>query len=194
MMRILVGLATMASAFVTLAQTACPVGVPPGDPRCGPSPAHHGEPSAPRGMLLPEVPRQWGFGENHGAVVRHDEAAAPWLASGFPSYRAARRAAKDACTQVMGRGCKVALEVKNALVAIAVRDDGRYFPVAGSNEETARDEALQRCRSHGGLCDRVYVLKVRLEITPAGRAPTFSPRVDNLNEWPSESFAVDASD
>ena len=130
---------------------------------------------------------------NHGAMVRHAQALAPWNASGYADARSARNAAQEACTAVMGSGCRVLHEVRNAVAVAAVREDGEYLIAADSREPGARERALSQCRAQGKPCDLVYVLSARLELTPAGRGPTFKPKVDNLNNWPSEVFAANNS-
>lgn len=184
---LLVGMAALTAAMSASATHVCTNS--PDEVFVGLSPPSNGVAAmplcrwvTPQAPATPERRSSFGISDNHGAVVRHKDAGAPWLASGYPSYRTARRAAMDACEEAMGRGCDVALEVKDTIAVIAVRDDGEYVAAGAPSEAKARDEALQRCRDGGRQCETVFVLHAKYEFTHVGSAPNFKPRVENLNE------------
>ncbi|MFY7896231.1 MAG: DUF4189 domain-containing protein, partial [Phycisphaerales bacterium] len=93
-----------------LAQTACPQGVPPGDPRCGPSPSWHQGQTTPEESAAPRVivrERFQVWEDRFGAIARDPEGPAG-MSEGQRSEEDARIAAVADCVSKGGNpnGCR----------------------------------------------------------------------------------------
>jgi hypothetical protein len=139
-----------------LAQTACPQGVPPGDPRCGPGGSGGGGWDLPAGKVYTRWKSTWG------AIAEDGVAAVFGASTGEPSRRAASRAAVDHCKQKGGKACKLTLAFKNSCVVLA--DPVELLPVmngisqSAETIEAATKMGLAACsKANGGhACKIIY--------------------------------------
>ena len=135
------------------AQTACPVGVAPGSPQCGPSPTYRGEP-------VQGPPRPTGrWQELWGAVAMDDVIGSVGASVDMDDEQSARADALRRCVKPGAKGCAVRIVYHNQCVALAWSDNsGHPGGLASGPELTdARKLATDGCRSHdGGSCQIVY--------------------------------------
>lgn len=142
----------------TAAQTACPQGVPPGDPRCGPSPSWHQRPTTPEREPAPRIVIRERFQvweDRFGAIARDVDGPAG-ISEGQRTKDDAERAAVDDC---VGRGgdrrrCRVAYEYSNACVVYAWGGGFDQY-ASGPDPEDNEQRALARCAERSGTSCRV---------------------------------------
>lgn len=137
------------------AQTACPQGVPAGDPRCGPG-SGSGLPAP-----APAIPKmRWNM--TWGAIAKDSRTGSMGYASGQSSRRAATRAAIAACGKSGGSKCAVKLTYENqCAVVVEPADESMTFVTTvfrgASTIEEASSKATQDCeRMNGGAACKVY--------------------------------------
>ena len=144
------------------AQTACPGGVAPGSPQCGPSPASHGnqQRAAPQVRYVPDG--EWLL--TWGAIASADNGDTGG-AAGRPTEEMARQHALDACRSLEGRqDCKVYLVYKNQCAAMAAPfDNGVEVPgqkrfASARTIAIASEVAIRNCKNRRGSgdCKVVY--------------------------------------
>lgn len=147
-------LAPMGAAW---GQTACPQGVPPGDPRCGPSSGVSGidmtpPPSGPRWQLT------WG------AIASDSTTGDVGTTTGHFSRGKAKREALSKCAALGARSCKLDLAYKHQCAVIAWASEngksvaGPAITRGGPSIEDASQGALASCKKmrSGGECTIVY--------------------------------------
>ena len=139
------------------AQTACPVGVAPGSPQCGPSPPSHGayppravEPQI-RYVLTGEWIKTWG-------AIAVDGNANVGLSSGRLSEQEAKRDALTSCNAKGHGKCIVLNAYRNQCVALAWPNVPGYSAAAanGLTELLANLEADRLCELNKVQCRTVY--------------------------------------
>lgn len=144
----------LGGASAANAQTACPQGVAPGSPACGPSGG---------GWVAPpsSAPTQrWKL--TWGAFASGAAQSVIGTSTGQLSRRAASKAAMARCASLGGRNCKVTLTYENrcAVVAETVEDLQLIASVQGSGPsvEEAGRPALEACArdNNGHKCKIVY--------------------------------------
>ena len=141
----------LAVTGIAYGQTACPVGVPIGDPRCGPSP------SWPISSPQPEGP-QWQL--TWGAIAADSTTGDIGTSAGKLSKREAKREAIARCAATGSRNCKLQLAYHNQCAAIAGPSEdgiivsGTTIFQGGSTIELAAQLALSACmaKRDGGAC------------------------------------------
>lgn len=145
----------LGGASAANAQTACPQGVAPGSPACGPSGGGWLPPPPP------SMPRQrWKL--TWGAFASDDAQSVIGTSTGQFSRRAASKAAMAKCAALGGRNCKVTLTYENqcAVVAETVEDLQPIASVQGSGPsvEEASRPVLEACArdNNGHKCKIVY--------------------------------------
>lgn len=144
---ILVLLIALMAAPVAFAQTACPGGVAPGSPQCGP------DSGTSRGAA-PAAPRWTGeWIKTWGAIAHADNTAQAWASTGMLSKRDAERDAVDQCQSAGFTGCQATFTYMNQCVAIA---SPRGISSA-VDIPTAERNAITTCKQAGGVdCSVIY--------------------------------------
>jgi len=143
------------------AQTACPVGVPPGDPRCGPSPEWH-QPQPQQAAPPPRraITREWVWEDRWGAIVR-DRQGRLGTSENQKGEHSARVTAIEACRAHGGDlwGCRhVEIVYRNQCAAFAL---GGGLGISGRNVDLEEAEAgvIAACNaqnSERAQCQLVY--------------------------------------
>ena len=144
------------TAVPALSQTACPIGVAPGSPQCGPSapPASNAQGAAP----LPQAVPTGKWLSRYGAIAVADNGD-----TGISSLKQSRREAEQEavrqCRTWGSPGCKTIFWYDNACVASASRLEGSTQrsitrTSRGDTIEAASSEALSGCRevNNGAEC------------------------------------------
>jgi len=159
--RILICMAALLSAGSVAAQTACPIGVAPGSPQCGPSapPASGNSGVAP----LPQPVPTGKWLSRYGAVAAADSGA-----MGVSTERRSKREADDAALQQCNKsglpGCKLIFWYGNACMAIALtateerKSSERTIISRGDTIEEASSDALSWCQKfhNGAECEVIH--------------------------------------
>ena len=140
----------------SFAQTACPGGVAPGSPQCGPSPSNHG--GAPR-QSRPVPEGRWIT--TWGAIALDSNTGDVGTAVGQLSSQEADARALEICARNGARHCKVGLTYKNQCAAIAWPNAEGGGQVQGilqraPTPELARQSALDGCNTREVTCRIVY--------------------------------------
>ncbi|TZF91482.1 DUF4189 domain-containing protein [Lysobacter sp. UKS-15] len=142
------------SASTAVAQTACPVGVNPGSPQCGPSPV--AEPSLP--PRINYVPAgEWIY--TWGAIAIDGPTGAVGTSVNAASSNGANSTALRKCASLGGEHCELSISYVNQCAAIAwPKNLGHRIGVSsGPDLPEASKRALNFCTSNGGGdCDVVY--------------------------------------
>lgn len=158
--RILLVAGLLASSGGSWAQTACPNGVPPGSPQCGPSPSYHGvtpppspQPTQPQAPLFRWVDR-WGAvaWDNSGYIQGEEEGIG--IASAQTSQSKAKKKALEECRAAGGskKGCEVIFVLRNGCMAMAKGASGVRSPHSADTLEQAMQSALGRCGADTSGC------------------------------------------
>lgn len=133
-----------------IAQTACPAGVAPGSPQCGPdSGTSRAEPAPPR--PTGEWIKTWG------AVAGSDATGESGAVVGKLTEEEARSAAIYQCALGGATDCKVDLAYKNQCVAL-VSSEINSVSQGSATKQRAIDLAMSRCakKSGGRECKVMY--------------------------------------
>ncbi|TWQ48723.1 DUF4189 domain-containing protein [Xanthomonas vasicola] len=133
-------------------QTACPVGVVPGSPQCGPdSGTSRGDAAPPR--PTGEWIRTWG------AIVGAGSSSQAWASIGKLSKKDAEADALDQCESAGVKDCSVEFTYRNQCVAVASASSANTKTGIGGAPEisTAKNNALHICEKNGGSdCSVIY--------------------------------------
>ncbi|WP_420009544.1 DUF4189 domain-containing protein [Xanthomonas sacchari] len=123
------------------AQTACPSGVAPGSPQCGPSPGGSEGPSRPTGEWI----KTWG-------AIASSSSGDIGSSTGKFSEKDAETGALKRCSDLGNSDCKVVFTYKNQCVAVVQKEEGEGAGkiVSGATVEAATKEALRRCKDAVG--------------------------------------------
>lgn len=148
-------------SFSASAQTACPQGVPPGDPRCGPSPSwHQGQaepvtPAAPR-VIVRERFQIW---EDRWGALARDLDGPLGVSESQKSKEDAEKAAIGNCIERGGdplRCSNIQYTYFNACV-VFVWSEESAIATSGPDPEDNERRALAACQRDGGrACSVVY--------------------------------------
>lgn len=144
-----------------LAQTACPQGVPPGDPRCGPSPTWHQGQQAPAQPMAPRVIVRDRFQvwEDRFGAIASDEEGPFGISEAQKSKEDAERVATEDCVARGGdrmRCTRIAYSYANSCVVYAWGGGVGSFQ-SGPDQKENEQLVLARCRRiSGGVCEIVY--------------------------------------
>ncbi|MFA0924961.1 DUF4189 domain-containing protein [Xanthomonas fragariae] len=132
-----------------LAQTACPVGVAPGSPQCGPDSGTSRGDSAP-----PRPTGEWI--KTWGAIATSKSMGEAGTAANKFSEDEARQTALHECSLGGADDCQVHLAYYNQCAALASSQAETFFQ-ASPTEQRAAKLVLQSCKeSHGGACKVTY--------------------------------------
>ncbi|MBE0315817.1 MULTISPECIES: DUF4189 domain-containing protein [Xanthomonas] len=136
---------------VASAQTACPVGVPPGSPQCGP------DSGTSRGDAPASPPRPTGeWIKTWGAIARSNSTGEAGSAVGKLSEREAQQAAIRQCALGGAGDCEVRLSYQNQCAAL-VSSKSRSFYQSSATEKIAIELAVKACEeSNSGSCEVAY--------------------------------------
>ncbi|MCQ2996438.1 DUF4189 domain-containing protein [Pseudomonas syringae] len=138
-------------ALPVLAQTACPSGVAPGSPQCGPdSGTSRGEapPPRPTGEWL----KTWGA----VAVAGNGDAG---VSSGRMTKKLAEQAAVDSCEGLDSGKCTVSMAFFNQCVAAADSGKGQGSIFGAASIEEASRLATDQCEKNSGTSCRITLSK-----------------------------------
>ncbi|MBT2245822.1 DUF4189 domain-containing protein [Sphingobium sp. BHU LFT2] len=138
------------AAAPAAAQTACPGGVSPGDPRCGPG-GGNGLWTAP-----PEYQPRWRYKNRFGAYAFGftKEGRVLGIATGRKTRGGAEKAAIEHCQAQGGSDCQMIVWFGNNCSALAYPVDKgayTYFDSDGGSERDAATKAVRACASKSGV-------------------------------------------
>ena len=148
-----------ASLGMVSAQTACPAGVPPGDPRCGPSPEWH-QPEQTASAPPRVITREWIWEDRWGAIVS-DREGPIGTANGHKRRAGAIRAATSDCIERGGDSvrCKEVARVYRNACGTYVWGGGLAVTSYGPDIGEIESESLAECEadnSQGAKCRVVH--------------------------------------
>lgn len=133
-------------------QTACPAGVAPGSPQCGPdSGTSRSEPPAPR--YTGEWIKTWG------AIASADNSNEAWASTGMLSKELAEKDAVDQCNEAGFKGCVAHFSYRNQCVAVATSNSKPPMGATNSGPDLSetKEDAIESCSSRGGIgCHVIY--------------------------------------
>ncbi|WDM77340.1 DUF4189 domain-containing protein [Xanthomonas sp. NCPPB 1638] len=126
------------------AQTACPVGVAPGSPQCGP------DSGTSREDIPAPPPRPTGeWIKTWGAVATADNGDA-----GYSKGRLTKEEAEDVamlkCRDLAGMQCEIALTFHNQCAAIASSGSGEGSITGGPSLDDVESRAKKSCKKKSG--------------------------------------------
>lgn len=149
-------LIALSSSISAVAQTACPAGVPPGDPRCGPSPNWHPGQTQEQAVTQPPAPRvveRWEVHDDRYGAVAIDANGPYGMSFDHDSKEAASSAALTLCQRRGGRYCRVLGDFKN-LCSTYAWGGGRAVVEGDRTPILSERSALERCKESSGVdCD-----------------------------------------
>ncbi|MBV6810831.1 DUF4189 domain-containing protein [Xanthomonas sp. NCPPB 3582] len=136
---------------VAFGQTACPVGVAPGSPQCGP------DSGTSRGDIPDPPPRPTGeWLKTWGAIAGSNATGESGAVTGKLSRQEAERKAVQLCAEGGATDCKVDLSYKNQCAA-SVSSDKKSFLQGAESKDIAINLAMRDCKDHGGgECKVIY--------------------------------------
>ncbi|MCC5045472.1 MULTISPECIES: DUF4189 domain-containing protein [Xanthomonas] len=139
------------NSFPAFGQTACPNGVAPGSPQCGP------DSGTSRGEIASPPPRPTGeWIKTWGAIAGSDSTGESGAVVGKLSQEDAKNSALYQCSLGGASDCEVDFVYKNQCAAL-VSSDTRGFSQASATKERAVDLATSRCEKSGGKdCKLMY--------------------------------------
>lgn len=147
MMRILLMLGLVSLGDVATAQTACPMGVSPGDPRCGPSPSATGQ------NPLAHVP-QVNWDTRWGAIAADGISGSLGTSVNMKSRRKAQKEALSKCREQGGSKCAIDITYYNQC-AVMVLGDKKYNTASAATINEATELGMRGCQESNSDC-RVY--------------------------------------
>ncbi|WP_407315358.1 DUF4189 domain-containing protein [Pseudomonas sp. nanlin1] len=142
-------LLALLASHSAVGQTACPAGVAPGSPQCGPdSGTSRGEPPAPR--YTGEWIKTWGaLAKNAGGDVG--------FAMGKYSKKEAESEAVQRCESFDSGSCKVFEVIYNQCVAAATPPSGATGVAVAGSKERASELAKETCEKTSGQSCRTIL-------------------------------------
>lgn len=125
-------------------QTACPNGVAPGSPQCGP------DSGTSRGDIPAPPPRPTGeWIKTWGAIAGSDSTGESGVVVGKLSEEEAEKSAIRLCALGGAADCKVDFVYRNQCAAL-ISSDTKSFSQGSATEKRAIDLAMSRCLKSGG--------------------------------------------
>ena len=155
-MKVTIWLAVVLASSIcdySFAQTACPGGVAPGSPQCGPSPSNHGvgRPHQSRPVPDGEWIKTWG------AIAIDSTTSDVGTAAGQFSRQEAGAKAVELCSRHGAKQCEVGFTYHNQCAAMAWPSAvGQARIASAATPERAKQLALNKCRRQGAECRIVY--------------------------------------
>ncbi|MCC8556294.1 DUF4189 domain-containing protein [Xanthomonas hortorum] len=138
--------------YAAFGQTACPNGVAPGSPQCGP------DSGTSRGDIVGPSPRPTGeWIKTWGAIAGSDSTGESGAVVGKLTREEAEKGAIRQCSQGGAIDCKVDLAYKNQCAAL-VGTSGRSFIEGASSEKKAVEGSMRDCSRYenDGSCKLLY--------------------------------------
>ncbi|WP_410478189.1 DUF4189 domain-containing protein [Pseudomonas syringae group sp. J309-1] len=149
----LFSLLVLAVSTPAFSQTACPSGVAPGSPQCGPDSGTsraNSAPSRPTGEWI----KTWG------AIAGSDSRGEAWTSIGRLSKAEAEaeEQALDQCKAAGASDCIVTLAYQNQCVSMASPPgSGRSATNSAKSKEISNQDALAKCQEvNGQACEVIY--------------------------------------
>ncbi|MBD4836489.1 DUF4189 domain-containing protein [Xanthomonas citri pv. citri] len=145
-MKLFILLIFLFSSSAAWGQTACPSGVAPGSPQCGP------DSGTSRGDIPQPPPRPTGeWLKTWGAIASSDNGDIG-SSTGKLSENEARVEALKVCSDFGNSDCKVNFTYKNQCVAVVQAAKGRTAGkiISAATEEIAKKDALDECLKESG--------------------------------------------
>ncbi|WP_078517016.1 DUF4189 domain-containing protein [Xanthomonas axonopodis] len=141
----------MSFSFSVFAQTACPSGVAPGSPQCGP------DSGTSRGDIPMPPPRPTGeWLKTWGAIAMSNSTGDVGAVVGKFSESEAKSSAIQQCGVDGAPDCKVKLTYRNQCSALASSQRDTFFQ-SSSTKEAAIEGVLDVCKkSNSGSCNVMY--------------------------------------
>ncbi|WP_372393515.1 DUF4189 domain-containing protein [Xanthomonas sp. NCPPB 3582] len=138
-------------AGASLAQTACPSGVAPGSPQCGP------DSGTSRGDIPAPPPRPTGeWIKTWGAIAHSSVTGEAGSAVGKLSENEARDKATRQCAAGGATDCQVKLVYRNQCAALVTSQGNSFFQASASKQKSI-ELATKVCEeSNSGVCKAVY--------------------------------------
>ncbi|WDK02764.1 DUF4189 domain-containing protein [Xanthomonas campestris] len=135
------------SSFCANAQTACPAGVAPGSPQCGP------DSGTSRGEIASPPPRPTGEWIKTWGAIATSNAGDTGVSSGYVAKEDAEESAISSCENLGQERCKVSFTFFNQCVAAAMSTSGKGTASTAESITKASSYAKERCEDlHGGQC------------------------------------------
>lgn len=150
--------ALLLSPGITQAQTACPTGVAPGSPQCGPSPAYHGvsnSTSPSNHYVVPQpivIKMKWA--DRWGAIAVDGEAGSLGGVVGMKNKKLAEKAALEECKTNGGSKCTVSVAYRNQCSALIVGQKN-YYTQRAPELAQVKDLGMKYCNQQDTNC-RIY--------------------------------------
>jgi hypothetical protein len=113
----------------------------------------------------PPIPVNWVT--SYAAIAWHVDAADVWATWNRRTEEGAKQAALEACNNVMGEGCTIAVSAWNSSIAIAQEEGGALWYGAHDTESKAKKKVLEDCRAGKHQCKIKYVFTARPWTEPA---------------------------
>jgi len=136
----------LAASPAALGQTACPSGVAPGSPQCGPDSgtSRADPPPRPTGRWI----KTWG-------ALARNEGGDMGVAMGKLTKREAESEAVAQCESFKAGACEPISAIFNQCVATAVAPGGKGWIVTSDSTERASALAIKQCQDETGKSCRV---------------------------------------
>ncbi|PPV07252.1 DUF4189 domain-containing protein [Xanthomonas axonopodis pv. vasculorum] len=145
-MKIFTALIFTVIPFAALGQTACPNGVAPGSPQCGP------DSGTSRGDIAPPPPRPNGEWIKTWGAIASSNNGDVGSSTGKLSEEDAKAEAIKICADFGNSDCQVNFTYKNQCVAVVQAAKGRTGGkiISAATKEIAQRSALQKCAEASG--------------------------------------------
>jgi Domain of unknown function (DUF4189) len=111
------------------------------------------------------------YANSYVAVAWHNNADDVWAVWNHRSEAKAKEAALNACNQVMGSGCTIAVSTWNTTVAIARRQNGQLWFATESSPKKARKSVMKSCEESQNDCKLLHTFTAEPLIQPANFTP-----------------------
>jgi Domain of unknown function (DUF4189) len=154
----------------------CPVGVEPGGPNNSgiacvwieepQQPQYDPGPAPDPGPRVPTM-----YANSYVAVAWHNNADDVWAIWNHRTEAKAKQSALNACNQVMGSGCTIAVSSWNTSVAIARRQNGQIWYATESSPKKARKLVMKSCEEAKNDCKLLHTFTAEPLIQPANFTP-----------------------
>jgi len=119
--------------------------------------------------------------DSFSAAAWHKDSSDAWIAAGFLGPERARRAALNACNQVMGGGCAIAAENVNGTIVISRGVTGNLYASSGPGKGKTEKQARDYCQSQNDQCSMINIVWSKPGYAPVGssvaeNAKIYGPR------------------
>ncbi len=146
----------------------CVPAVQPPEPQPEPQPEPEPEPRIPT-----------MYANSYVAVAWHNNADDVWAIWNHRSEAKAKESALNACNQVMGSGCTIAVSSGNSTVAIARRQNGQIWYATESSPKKARKLVMKSCEEAKSDCKLLHTFTAEPLVQPANFTPEQQAFLEN---------------